>query len=237
MKFKKFLLLLILPLIFIAGCKSNELDIVSKNLNTYNLEITYNDDHTLSVKQNLNYINNTDTTLENLMLHLYPRSFRQGASASVVSSLNHNKCYYNGLSYGDLEISTLKVNDIDKDINITGNDDDILDVKFDTPLNIGENTDIYIEYKVIIPNINHRFGYGEDTINLGNFYPVACVYEDGNFHTDCYHYNGDPFYSEVANYNVSLTAPSQLVLASTGSICNQTSQENLSIYNIEAKAV
>jgi len=237
MKLKKFLILLILPLIFLTGCKSNELDKVSKDLNTYNLEIAYNDDHTLNVKQTLNYINKEDTPLENLMLHLYPRSFRQGASASVVSSLNYNKCYYNGISYGDLEISALKVNEIDKDIIITGNDDDILDVKFDTPLNTNENTNIYIEYKVTIPNINHRFGYGEDTINLGNFYPVACVYEDGNYHIDCYHYNGDPFYSEVANYNVTLTTPNNLVLASSGDVISQDSTDNLNTYTINAKAV
>jgi len=56
-----------------------------------------------------------------------------------------------------------------------------------------------------LPNINHRFGYGDNTVNFGNFYPVACVYENGKgFIQDLYHSNGDPFYSECSNYEVEI---------------------------------
>lgn len=238
MKLKKLLLIIILPLIFlISGCGKSELDIISENANNYTLDITYNEDHTLSVKQSLEYINNEEKELSNLMLHMYPRSFRKGANASVISTLNYDKCYYNGASYGDMEISTLKVNNLDKEIVITGNDEDILDITFDTPLSSRERTNIYLEYTVTIPNINHRFGYGENTINLGNFYPIACVYEEDNYNIECYHYNGDPFYSEIANYNVTLTIPSKYTLASTGDILDKTSNENITTYSVKANGV
>ena len=238
MKFKKILLLLLLPLIFLTtGCGKSDLDVVSENCNTYTMDITYNEDHTLNVKQTLEYTNNEECELPNLMLHMYPRSFRKGASASVISTLNYDKCYYNGASYGDMEVTTLKVNDIEKDIVVTGNDEDILDITFDTPLETNNTTTIYLEYTVTIPNINHRFGYGEDTINLGNFYPIACVFEDGNYNVECYHYNGDPFYSEIANYNVTITTPSQYKLATTGNISNQSESEDVAVYNINAKGV
>ena len=236
MKLKKYLLLLLLPLFFFAGCKS-DIEKISKNLNTYTMNIVYNDDHTLDVEQTLEYTNRTEDSLNNLKLHLYPRSFRKDSKVSVVSTLNHNKCYYNGQSFGDLEISKLLVNDAETKITINGNDDDILDVQFQDNLTPNEKVKIAITYKVTLPNINHRFGYGEDTINLGNFYPIACMYEDGDFVIDSYHYNGDPFYSEVANYNVTLTSNSNLKIASTGEITNQASQENTTTYNIHAKAV
>ena len=80
MKIKKFLILLILPLIFIiTGCTGNKLSQVAKDLNSYTIDITYNEDHTLNCTQTLTYKNKTETTLDNLMFHLYPRSFRQGA--------------------------------------------------------------------------------------------------------------------------------------------------------------
>ena len=240
MKMKKLLLLLLIPLISLitfTGCKNNELEKVSKNLSTYTMDIVYNEDHTLNVKQTLNYRNSTDTSLNNLKLHLYPNSFREGAKSSVVSTLNYSKCYYNGVSFGNITINKLEVENNEKEIVISGNDEDILDITFDSSIAPNSYTNIYIEYDIKIPNINHRFGYGDDTINLGNFYPIACVYENGEFCIDSYHYNGDPFYSEVANYNVTITTPSQFTLASTGNIISTTNNEDSNTHQIQAITV
>ena len=238
MKLKKLLIIFILPFLFlISGCKDNSIIKASKNLSTYSIDIVYNEDHTLTCSQTVDYRNNSDTSLQNIMFHLYPRSFRQGAKSSVVSSLNYNKCYYNGASFGDIVINKISVNNQETDIEIVGNDEDIANVNLDTSLAPNDKVSIYFEYIVTIPNINHRFGYGQDTINLANFYPIACVYQDGEFVIDSYHYNGDPFFSEVSNYNVNITAPSNLVLASTGNIQNQETQNNQTTYNIKALTV
>ena len=56
MKTKKFLLILLLPfLLLITGCNKSELEIVSNDLNTYTMDITYNEDHTLNIKQMMKY--------------------------------------------------------------------------------------------------------------------------------------------------------------------------------------
>ncbi len=201
------------------------------------MDITYSDDHTISVKQNLEYRNQTDTSLDTLKLHLYPRSFRLGATSTVISKLNHKKCYYNGNSYGDIEISSLKVDDSDKDIILSGNDEDILEVDLDSNLAPDGKISLDIEYTVTLPNINHRFGYGEDTINIANFYPIMCMYENGEYIIDSYHYNGDPFYSEVSNYNVNITIPSAYTMASTGDIISSSQTDNSTTYSIKALAV
>lgn len=224
MKLRKYLLSLLLPIVCIfalTACKENEVEKASKNLSTYTINIDYKDDHTLSCRQTLNYRNNTDTSLERLKMHLYPRSFRQGAKTSVVSSLNYDKCYFNGASFGDIEITKLDVNNEPKDIVINGNDEDVLDIAFTENLQPNATNNIYIEYIVTLPNISHRFGYGNDTINLGNFYPIACMYENGDFVIDSYHYNGDPFYSECANYNVTINCNSKYTVASTGNLIEE----------------
>lgn len=237
MKLKKYLLFLLLPLFFFTGCKNNELDKVSKNLNTYTMEITYNDNHTLDVEQVVRYTNRCENSLDEIMFHLYPQSFRQNSTTSVVSKLNYSKCYYNGESFGGIEIEEVKISGNNIETLLTGNDEDILSVPVANSLKPDDSIEIYIKYNVVIPNINHRFGYGEDTINLGNFYPIVCMYENGNWVTDSYHYNGDPFYSDVANYEVSLTANNNLKLASTGDIKSSSSNESTHTYNISAKAV
>lgn len=237
MKFKKHILLLLLPLFFLVGCKSQELDKVSKSLNTYNICITYNSDHTLDGEEEISYCNRTENTLDNILFHLYPQCFREDAISSVVSSLNYSKCYYKGVSFGGMEIIEVKVDGKDTPINITGNDQDILKVTLSSPLHPDDKVNIYIKFKVTIPNINHRFGYGENTINLGNFYPIVCMYEDNKWVIDSYHYNGDPFYSDMSNYNVSITADSSLTLASTGNIIRSGSDQGSTNYTISAKAV
>lgn len=238
MKFRKYLLLALLPFIFLlASCKQDEVLNASKNLTTYNIDITLNNNKTLNCKQTVNYRNNTGTTLDNIMFHLYPQSFRTGAKSSVVSSLNYKKCYYNGASAGGIEITSQKVNGADSEINICGNDQDIANVTLQKSLQPNDSVDIYFEYTVTIPNINHRFGYGDDTINIANFYPIACVYENGDFVIDSYHYNGDPFYSEVANYNVNLTADNSLVLATSGLINSKVKSESTTTYSMNALTI
>lgn len=242
MRIKKHLLsILILPVLLLcgmlSGCEKSEIDIVSKNLSTYTMDIEYHDNHTLTVKQTLDYKNQTNTSLDTLDLHLYPRSFRDGSLSSVVSKLNYSKCYYNGASFGDIDVSLIKLNDQEKEVKLTGDNEDILEVKLDDNLSPNSSANLYIEYTVTLPNINHRFGYGEDTINVANFYPIMCMYEDGEYVIDSYHYNGDPFYSEVANYSITITAPKEYTLASTGEISNLDEEENNNIYHIEAKAV
>ena len=238
MKLKKlFLCLLILPIFAIIGCHDASINKASKNANTYTMDITYNEDYTLNIEEKLEYKNRSETKLENLKFHLYPRSFRQGAKSSVVSALNYSKCYYKGNSYGDINIESVAVKNTEQEINIIGNDEDILCVNFEDGLNPEDTTIINIKFSVILPNINHRFGYGEDTINIANFYPIACVYENGQYDISSYHYNGDPFYSEIANYNITLHVPEQYTIATTGNANIPINDNGINTYHINAPAV
>lgn len=231
------LVVLICPLFFVA-CKSKSVvDSVSKNLSTYNMDIVYNDDHTLNVSQELKYRNNSETILEEICFHLYPKAFTETATNQPVGALNINKAYPNGKSYGDIEISSVAIDNDNSDYFLAGVDSDILNVKLDEELEPDDYVTICFEYKVIIPNVHHRFGYGENTINVANFYPIACVYENGDFVKDGYHSNGDPFYSDVSNYNVNITYNKDLTLATSGNVIEENLEENTKTSVIKAKAI
>jgi aminopeptidase N len=64
--------------------------------------------------------------------------------------------------------------------------------------------------------MRHRLGWWENTVNLGNFFPIAAVYQEGAFRADPYSPWGDPFLSTVANYSVSITAPERFIAAMSG---------------------
>lgn len=233
-------LFLVLACCFLlVGCASPKLDLKkeSKNLNTYTMDLTYNEDHTLEGKQILRYCNKSDTTLNNISFHLYPKAFTQGAVNKPVGTLTKDKAYPHGEDYGDIDIKSASVNGKAVDFTYSGTDNDILNVGLTKKLDPMDKVTIDIEYKVYLPNINHRFGYGDNAINLANFYPVVAVLENGEFVLDPYSSNGDPFYSDCSNYNVTLNVPSKYKVASTGVQNNVTTTEEINTYDISALCV
>ena len=216
-KFFVFLLSLLLTLP-LAGCKQKDnLNELSQDLSTYNIDL-YVDVETKKVEatQTISYINNTDGILKNIKLHLYPQFFEQGATEKIVPSTKMNNVYPNGMSYAEFNINRLKVDETEKAIVYENEFDDILNVELNSSLLPEETSQIYFEYSFTLPNCCHRFGYGDNTINLANFYPIICVFENGAFNTNGYNANGDPFYSDMANYCVNITLDQQYIVAGTG---------------------
>ena len=89
----------------------------------------------------------------------------------------------------------------------------------------------------MLPNITHRFGVGENSINISNFYPIVSVYENGEYDMDSYHYNGDPFYSDFANYYVTITTPKNYTLASSGNVLDCKTMDSTKTYSIEGLGI
>ena len=222
-----------------AGCKKQNINNVSKNLSNYYIEAEFNDDNkTLTCSQVVDYINPYDTTLNRLEFHLYPNAFSANTKSGPVSSAYYAKAYANGDSLGGISINEVKVNGQEVQIKQDKPNKEVLIVGFNEELFPEERTQITLNYVVTLPNCWHRFGYGDDTYNFGNFYPVASIYENGEFYYCQYKSNGDPFYSDVANYNVKLTCDKDFVVATSGKQTNvEKTETNKKITNVEAKAV
>ncbi len=190
-------------------------------LSCYDLKLSYDENsHILKGEEEVVYVNNSDNSFEKLYFHLYPNAFREGAKIGVVSQPNIDNAYPNGKSFGNIKIKTVCDNEGKEfQYSIEGSDENILSVSLKDMLYPDEKVLIKIEFEVSLANINHRLGYGENTINFGNFYPIACVYEEGKgFCQDLYHSNGDPFYSDCANYKAEISFKSDFQIASTGKL-------------------
>lgn len=175
-----------------------------------------NQDKILEGKEVVGFYNYSNSVLTSAYLHLYPNAFREGAKAKVVSLANEQKAYPNGKNYGKIDVESVCMGDASLEYEIGGVDDNILIVHFGKELFPDETFEFEIGFSVALANINHRLGYGENTINVCNYYPILCVIENGEFVTDLYNSNGDPFYSKVANYDVEICYNNALTLASTG---------------------
>ncbi len=206
----------------------------------YTLDLEYEENsHTLFGEEQVEYFNSSDNMFTTLSFHLYPNAFREGSKTPVVTSNNFGEAYPNGYSYGSIEIVKVSFAEgVPATYQICGEDENILSVVLQEELYPEESVTLNISFKTTLANINHRLGYGENTINLGNFYPVACVYEEGvGFCEYAYHSNGDPFYSECADYDVTLRYPQKFSLASSGKQTEILNADNMVEVKIEGKKI
>lgn len=165
---------------------------------------------TLSATLDLTYRNDTGEELDELAFNLYGNAYREGAKYQPISAAYHS-AYYDKLSYGGMKIASV---DGAESWEVGGEDENLLVVRTGH-IGRGETVRLAIDFSTTLAKVNHRLGIGETCVNLGNFYPVLCVY-DGGWQA-CNYYNvGDPFYSECASYEVKLTFPKTYTLASSG---------------------
>ena len=212
----------------------------SQNYNNYAMDLSYNEQtHILSGVEEVEYFNSRQNAFSSIYFHLYPNAFRQGSNSPVVSSNNFDKAFPNGESYGWIDI--LKVSDQSAaplNFSVGGEDQNILQIDLADELYPDESVKISIEFETILPNSNHRFGYGESVVNLGNFYPIACVYEDGKgFSTQAYHSNGDPFYSDISCYLVNFSCSSDFIVASSGEEKNRQTSGQTTTYSYQGDKI
>ena len=136
-KFNKILSLLLVFsfLLLSVGCKTSELEKKSADLVNYYIDANYDDvTHTVTASQIVDYINTTETDLNVVCFKLYPTAFSKDAKVLPYTNANKDKCFPNSLSYGDIEISNVKVEDADAEWAIIGEDNNILEVKLFVPL-------------------------------------------------------------------------------------------------------
>ena len=217
-----FVFIFALPL-FLVGCGGQV------QLSSYDIVCEYDENsHTLTCEQNVNYVNNSNNTLNEICFFLYPNSFKEIA----VSNAYYDRAYPNGDSFGNIEIESVKIGDKDAEFNIEN--EAILNVILFNDLFPNENIEINLSYVVTLANVNHRLGYGDNAVNFGNFYPILCVYDDG-FVKNSFALNGDPFYSDIANYNVQITFPSNYTLATSGEVLSSTSENSKTTTEIKGE--
>ena len=229
--------LMVISFTFCGCVGSNFISKFGTNITEYNIDLTLQDKKTLLGKQIVNYKNTTSNILGEVYFHIYANSFSDVAVNKPVSKLYESKAYPNGFSSGKIEINDVNISGNNCSYNLENTDNDLLKVTLNAPLYPNDFVKIEMDYKITIPNVIHRFGWNNNTINLGNFYPIACVFDGNGWDKNPYNYNGDPFYSSIANYNVKITYPNNYILASTGNQTQTTEQQETKTTNIIAKTV
>lgn len=245
-----------LLVIGLAGCKENPIEkmiegdeekdfgtlitddyngINLDEINEYNIDIEFNpEEKTYKGKQEVKYINNEENILENIYFHIYPNAFKDKETAPFLFD-DYESAYPNGFEAGYIDIENVKINGDEINYTVLGEGKTILKLELQSNLEPGKRVEVEMEYTAKLPSAQDRFGYGDKTYNFGNWYPIAAVYDDNGWNLDPYYSIGDPFYSDVSNYNINITAPKQIDIASSGNILSEKDKGEEKIWEIEAK--
>ena len=187
-------------------------------------------------KQKMHYQNTSNRPMENIYFHLYPNAFRSNKTTPF-SAGDMVKAYPNGFDKGWINISNVTDGNKKASYRVMGEGDTNLRIIPKDPVKPGESIELAMDFELKLPNSIGRMGYGENTINIANWYPILSVFDENGWNLDPYYSIGDPFYSDVAEYNVSITIPEKYQLATTGNILKVLSKDHSKIYTISASNV
>lgn len=213
------LLVLVLVAVAVVGCGGDYVDKKSQDLSKYLIQVSYDDQsQILSVAETFRFKNNTENTFDKLAFHIYANAYRQDAVNPIVSQNQKVKAYVNGYSYGDISFDRVSIGGNDVAYSITGANSDILEVPLGKTLYPSESVVVEMIFEIKLANIWHRLGYGENTVNLGNWFPVLCYIQNGEFLADGYSCNGDPYVTDVANFEVGILAHKDFAVGASGEL-------------------
>ena len=222
----------------LVACKNDKMKQATKNGDNYTIVASYDAEaHILSATQTVELTNRSENSFTAVKFHIYANQYREDATNTVVPNVYIQRAYPNGMSYGDIALDSVKVDGTAVAYTVEGQDMDILSVPLNKELFPDQKATVEMTYEVTLANINHRLGYTDNAVNLGNFYPVLCHVDNGTYSATPYYNVGDPFVTDVANYNVTLTLPENFIVASTGNLQEVSSQGGSSTYKYTANAV
>lgn len=91
----------------------------------------------------------------------------------------------------------------------------ILHVPFGKEVPIGKNAKIEMDFELVMPKGGTRLNVYGNTAFLAQWYPMLVVKDKEGWHTDPYTSVGDPFYTQVSDFEVSFELPSGYQVIST----------------------
>ena len=213
-----------------SGCKKQ-----TKTTSRYEINAEYVPQNgTLTGTVKVTFENVYDNEISVLKFALYPNAYREDALYKPVSKTCENGAYYQGESYGEMVISS--VNGA-KNWEVMGEDENILYAYLERSLFPDDKVVLDIGFMLKLASVNHRTGITSRTVNLGNFFPILCGIKNGGFYETVYYSDGDPFYSDCADFKVTLKTPKEYAVACTGETVQEKALESKREYTMYASNV
>jgi hypothetical protein len=160
----------------------------------YDIRVDLNMEATyLTAVQTVNFTNATSDTLKSIVF-------------------NVPAAYFGGFSMADATINDVPVR--------AAMEKQSLEFTLPRPLAPGDAATIVLHFRLEIPPSDGRYGASMGVIALADWYPALALYRDG-WQRIAYSDIGDPFVTEVADYDVFVATSSPVVLVASGEKVSQ----------------
>lgn len=207
-------------------------------LDTIAVDVVFDPDslHQLTATQTLTLINRTGQAQSAAILRSYTGAYLlEETSPAAVDELFAD-CYGVDFSTGGLLVDEARANGEKVAYAWQDTARTVLSLPLATPWEPGETLTIDLTWHAAVPACASRFGVSEGIWTLGNLFPTPAVWEDGAYRTDPYSAIGDPFLTDCASWQVTLTVPSRFTAAATAYAVPET-KGDVSVYRWSAPAV
>jgi transcriptional regulator with XRE-family HTH domain len=162
--------------------------------------------HSLEASEQLDFVNLTDDSLQELVFNVFPNH------ADDVFLLKSVTLAEGGEE--EEEVPELKY-------ALSGTS---LRVNLPTALEPGDALTLLLEFSLDPPLMSPysqwgagSLGYSDRVLAVGNWYPALAPYKEGQgWYSFAYHAVGDPYVTEVADYEVEIVAPSGVTVVGSG---------------------
>ncbi len=191
------------------------------------------DGNVLTATQTIDFYNEFDNPVSFLKFNIFANAFRKDATYKPIASQYVNKAYKNGYSYGEFTVQSCTVDNNATPFEICGLDKNVLKVDLPKEVFPQERISVVICYQITLANVVARTGVNDHCVNLANFYPILCGYGENGFYECLYYANGDPYFSDCADYVVTLTCDSDFVVASSGIQTSTNQQDGKTTYSYQ----
>ena len=212
----------------LAGCNKDTRDSGYASRAAYFLDIAVREglDEAYLTEEAV-FTNSGNDDIDKLVFMLYPNAYRKDAenSAYFADMLKVND------EFGGIDISAVKVDGKENAFEVDGI---FMEVPLDTPVKPDDTVTVRLGARIDIAGGTLRFGGDGKTVRLLNFYPVLAYYGESGWERSAYSRIGDPFHTASATYEVKISAPDNVSIATSGA---QTSlvEEN-GVRTVEATA-
>ena len=185
--------------IFRAGLVAGEQSVLEQlpGAPVYHLDLQIEGGHMVNGRQELLYTNQENVPLHEIYFHLFP-NLLEGSIEIRRALINGEEVVPAYQSFNNSEMS----------LPLTG------------LLSPGEQVVIQLDFVTTVPTESGRnygvFAYVEDILALAHFYPQVAVYDDEGWHAEAPAEAGDVTFADVGFYLVRVTAPPDLVMATSG---------------------
>ncbi len=157
----------------------------------------------VSGEAHIRYTNREDKALDRILLHLYPNLWGGGMMVTAVR----------------VESEPVVATELAKGA--------MLAIPLPVPLAPGARVDLALHFALPIPSGAGVGNYGEfayqnGILALAHFYPTVAVYDAKGWRTETPAPTGDVIFHDASLYDVTLTAPADLIVAATGARITQS---------------